>query len=138
MQSPTSQRRGHADEGLCRHAGTPVDVQAYFIDPHSSREPPSDAEIERGLRERAVSDARAAEILLGWLQGPRAEERVGGVNLDSLSERKLERLYSGLLKPRRMLEGGDAALQNVGDSQKEQLPGAGVTSIRRVASFWMS
>ena len=29
-----------------------------------SREPPSDAEIKRGLRERAVPDPRAAEILL--------------------------------------------------------------------------
>jgi hypothetical protein len=37
------------------------------------REPPSAAEIERGLRERAVSDPRAAEILLRWLQRPRAE-----------------------------------------------------------------
>jgi hypothetical protein len=62
------------------------------------REPPSDAEIERGLRERAVSDPRAAEILLRWLQRPRAEERVGGVDLDSMSERELERLYPGLLK----------------------------------------
>jgi hypothetical protein len=64
----------------------------------SDREPPSDAEIERGLRERAVSDPRAAEILLRWLQRPRAEERVGGVDLDSMSERQLERLYAGLLK----------------------------------------
>jgi hypothetical protein len=64
----------------------------------SKREPPSDAEIERGLRERAVSDPRAAEILLRWLQRPRAEERVGGVDLDSMSERELERLYAGLLK----------------------------------------
>lgn len=63
-----------------------------------SREPPSDAEIERGLRERAVSDPRAAEILLRWLQRPRAEERVGGVDLDSMSERELERVYAGLLK----------------------------------------
>jgi len=62
------------------------------------REPPSDAEIERGLRERAVSDPRAAEILLRWLQRPRAEERVGGADLDSLSERQLERLYAGLLR----------------------------------------
>ena len=51
----------------------------------SKSEPPSDAEIERGLRERAVSDPRAAEILLRWLQRPRAEERVGGVDLDSMS-----------------------------------------------------
>jgi hypothetical protein len=62
------------------------------------REPPSDAEIERGLRERAVSDPRAAEILLRWLQRPRAEEHVGGVDLDSMSERELERLHAGLLK----------------------------------------
>jgi hypothetical protein len=50
------------------------------------------------LRERAVSDPRAAEILLRWLQRPRVEERVGGVDLDSMSERELERLYAGLLK----------------------------------------
>ena len=62
------------------------------------RAPPSDAEIEAGLRERAVSDPRAAEILLRWLQRPRAEERVGGVDLDSMSERELERLHAGLLK----------------------------------------
>ena len=49
-------------------------------------------------RERAVSDPRAAEILLRWLQRPRTEERVGGVDLDSMSERQLERLYAGLLK----------------------------------------
>jgi hypothetical protein len=45
-----------------------------------------------------VSDPRAAEILLRWLQRPRAEEHVGGVDLDSLSERELERLHVGLLK----------------------------------------
>jgi hypothetical protein len=60
--------------------------------------PPSDADIERGLRERAVSDPRAAEILLRWLQRPRVEERVGGVDLDSMSERELERLHAGLVK----------------------------------------
>ena len=54
--------------------------------------------MERGLRERAVSDPRAAEILLRWLQRPRAEERVGGIDLDSMSERQLKRLYAGLLK----------------------------------------
>jgi hypothetical protein len=32
------------------------------------------------------------------LQRPRAEERVGGVDLDSLSERELERVHAGLLK----------------------------------------
>jgi len=66
------------------------------------REPPSDAEIERGLRERAVSDPRAAEILLRWLQRPRAEERVGGVDLDSMSEAELEQLYAGLVRLARL------------------------------------
>jgi hypothetical protein len=75
-----------------------------------SREAPSDAEIERGLRERAVSDPRAAEILLRWLQRPRAEERVGGVDLDSMSERELERLYAGLVKLASMDETVLAAL----------------------------
>jgi hypothetical protein len=32
------------------------------------------------------------------MQRPRAEERVGGVDLDSMSERELERLYAGLVK----------------------------------------
>jgi hypothetical protein len=32
------------------------------------------------------------------LQRPRAEERVGGVDLDSMSERELERFYAGLLR----------------------------------------
>jgi hypothetical protein len=50
------------------------------------------------LRERAVSDPRAAEILLRWLQRPRAEQRVGGVDLDSMSEAQLERLHAGLVK----------------------------------------
>jgi hypothetical protein len=50
------------------------------------------------LRERAVTDPQAAEILLRWLQRSRAEERVGEVDLDSMSERQLERLYAGLLK----------------------------------------
>jgi hypothetical protein len=50
------------------------------------------------LRERAVSDPRAAEILLRWLQRPRADERVGGVDLNAMSERELERLQAGLLR----------------------------------------
>jgi hypothetical protein len=33
-----------------------------------------------------------------WLQRPQTEERVGGVDLDSVSERELERVYAGLLK----------------------------------------
>jgi hypothetical protein len=60
--------------------------------------PPSDAEIERSLRERAVSDPRAAEILLRWLQRPRSDERFHGVDLDSMSEAQLERLYAGLVR----------------------------------------
>jgi hypothetical protein len=38
------------------------------------REPPSDAEIERGLRERAVNSARDAEVLLRWRQTVRPPE----------------------------------------------------------------
>jgi hypothetical protein len=60
-------------------------------------EPPSDAEIERGLPERAVSDPRAAEILLRWLQrGP--PEATPGVDLMLFREAQLERLQSGLVK----------------------------------------
>jgi hypothetical protein len=74
------------------------------------REPPSDSEIERGLRERAVSDPRAAEILLRWLQRPRTDERVGGIDLDSMSERELERWYAGLVRLASMDETVLAAL----------------------------
>jgi hypothetical protein len=63
-----------------------------------SREPPSDAEIERGLRERAVSDPRAAEILLRWLQRTRPPEATPGVDLDALSEAQVERLHVGLVR----------------------------------------
>ena len=62
------------------------------------REPPSDAEIERGLRERAVSSARDAEVLLRWRQTVRPPDAPPGVDLDSLSEAQLERLHAGLLK----------------------------------------
>jgi hypothetical protein len=62
------------------------------------RTPPSDAEIERGLRERAVSDPRAAEILLRWLQRPRPVVETPGVDLDSMSEAQLERLHAGLVR----------------------------------------
>ena len=61
-------------------------------------EPPTEAEIERGLREKAVSDPRAAEILLRRSQRPRRETRTAGVDLDSLSEAQLERLYAGLMR----------------------------------------
>jgi hypothetical protein len=67
--------------------------------PRASRrdsDPPSDADIERGLREKAVTEPRAAEILLRWLQRPRGDE-VGAVDLDGLSRAELERLYKGLI-----------------------------------------
>lgn len=50
------------------------------------------------MRERAVSDPRAAEILLRWLQRPRRETKTAGVDLDALSEAQLERLYVGLVR----------------------------------------
>ena len=74
------------------------------------REPPSDAEIERGLRERAVNSARDAEVLLRWRQTVRPPETTPGVDLDSLSERQLERLYAGLVRLASMDETTLAAL----------------------------
>jgi hypothetical protein len=62
------------------------------------REPPSDAEIERGLRERAVSSARDAEVLLRWRQTVRQPEAAPGPDLDFLSDAQLERLYAGLVR----------------------------------------
>jgi len=59
--------------------------------------PPTDDEIERGLRERAVSNARDAEVLLRWLQRPR-EVMTPGVDLDALSDAQLERLHAGLVR----------------------------------------
>jgi hypothetical protein len=49
------------------------------------------------LRERAVSDPRAAEILLRWLQTPR-QDNPPGVDLDGMSEAQLERLHASLVK----------------------------------------
>jgi DNA-binding transcriptional LysR family regulator len=49
------------------------------------------------LREKAVTDPRAAEILLRWLQRPR-QDNPRGVDLDSMSEAQLERLHAGLVK----------------------------------------
>ena len=62
-----------------------------------TRQPPSDAEIEGGLREKAVTDSRAAEILLRWLQGPR-RDNPPGVDPDGMSDAQLERLHAGLVK----------------------------------------
>jgi hypothetical protein len=50
------------------------------------------------LRERAVSDPRAAEILLRWLQRPRPVVETPGVDLDSMSKAQLESLYTGLVR----------------------------------------
>jgi hypothetical protein len=49
------------------------------------------------LREPAVSSARDAEVLLRWVRLPR-EQMTPGVDLDSLSERQLERLHAGLVR----------------------------------------
>jgi hypothetical protein len=49
------------------------------------------------VRERVVSDPRAAEILLRWLQRPR-QDNPPGVDLDAMSEARLERLHPGLVK----------------------------------------
>jgi hypothetical protein len=59
------------------------------------REPPTDADIERGLRERAVTDPRAAEILLRWLQRPRPVALED--DLEALSTEQLERLHACLM-----------------------------------------
>jgi hypothetical protein len=50
------------------------------------------------LRERAVNDPRAAEILLRWMQRPKPVEETPGVDLDSLSYAELERLHAGLMR----------------------------------------
>ena len=92
---PAVRRRGEAPlQSLTRVAVERANCRAT----RHSREPPSDGEIERGLRERAVSDPRAAEILLRWLQRPRVDERVGGVDLDLMSERELGQLHAGLVR----------------------------------------
>ena len=59
---------------------------------------PSDAEIERESRERAVTSARDAEVLLRWRQTVRPPDAPPGVDLDAMSEAKLERLHAGLVK----------------------------------------
>jgi hypothetical protein len=58
--------------------------------------PPSDVDIERGLRERAVSDPRAAEILLRWQQRP--PQASDGDELEGLTVEQLEALYAALLR----------------------------------------
>ena len=62
------------------------------------------------MRERAVSDPRAAEILLRWLQRVRPPEVTPGVDLDSMSDAQLERLHAGLVRLASMDETVLAAL----------------------------
>jgi hypothetical protein len=50
------------------------------------------------LRERAVSDPRAAEIFLTCMQRARPPQATPGVDLDALSDAQLERLHAGLVK----------------------------------------
>jgi hypothetical protein len=56
----------------------------------------SDADIERGLRERAVSDPRAAEMLLRWQLRPR--QASDGDEPQGLTEEQLEDLYAALVR----------------------------------------
>jgi hypothetical protein len=62
------------------------------------------------LRERAVTSARDAEVLLRRRQTVRPPETNPGVDLDSLSEAQLERLYAGLVRLASMDEAVLAAL----------------------------
>jgi hypothetical protein len=96
---------GEADQNRAKpHRWTPETArEAARLSRESRAErrrdaPPSDADIERGLRERAVSDPRAAEILLRWMQRPKPVDETAGVDLDSMSEAELERLYAGLTR----------------------------------------
>ena len=57
-----------------------------------SREPLTDGEIEGGLRERARTSARDAEVLWRWLQTVRPAGATPGVDLGALSEAQLARL----------------------------------------------
>jgi hypothetical protein len=50
------------------------------------------------LRERAVTDPRAAETVSRWLQSPKPVAETPGVDLDSMSIAELERLYAGLTR----------------------------------------
>ena len=73
------------------------------------REPPSDAEIERGLRERAVSIRVLLRFFCVGCNGA-PSEATSGVDLDSMSEAQLERLHSGLVRLASMDEPVLAAL----------------------------
>ena len=86
------------EAGVPPASGTPALCVPAGRAMRGQREPPADAEIERGLRERAVSSARDAEVLLRWRQTVRPSDAPAGVDLESLSERELERLYAGLVR----------------------------------------
>jgi hypothetical protein len=113
-----SDARGDHARNHARYRGPQAPPRAWDSDfsyapdraTRRTREPPSDAEIERGLRERAVSDPRAAEILLRWLQRVRPPEATPGVDLDAMSEAQLERLHAGLVRLASMDETVLAAL----------------------------
>jgi hypothetical protein len=62
------------------------------------------------LRERAVTSARDAEVLLRWRQTVRPPEVTPGVDLEALSEAQLERLDAGLVRLATMDESVLAAL----------------------------
>jgi hypothetical protein len=96
---------GETEPGRARpHRWTPEEAREAALLSRERRatrrdhKPPSDEDIERGLRERAVTDPRAAEILLRWLQRPRPVDETPGVDLDSMSEAQLESLYAGLVR----------------------------------------
>ena len=59
--------------------------------------PPSDAEIERGLREKAKTDPRAAEVLLRWLSRPTTADPASDP-LSGLSPAQLHQLHCGLTR----------------------------------------
>jgi hypothetical protein len=75
------------------------------------------------LRERAVISARDAEVLLRWRQTVRPSDAPPGVDLESLSEAQLERLYAGLVRLASMDEAVLAAL--VEHVLAEEDPGSG-------------
>src|ERR1044071_8092707 len=87
-------RRG----GTPAKLGVPRFAYAGSRATRGKREAPSDSQIEDGLRERAGSDPRAAELLLRWLQRARPREATPGVDLDAMSEAQLERLHAGLVR----------------------------------------
>jgi hypothetical protein len=97
----TAHSEAHSRRGR-RHRWTPEEAREAARLSRESREsrrdrkPPSDEEIERGLRERAVTDPRAAEILLRWQQRPRPAS--DSDELEGLTVEQLEDLYAALLR----------------------------------------